>query len=102
MARRCELTGKGVAFGRNVSHSRRRTSRTYQPNLQRVSLASEALRRTVPLRIATATLRSVQHRGGLDAFLLAEPDTRLTLRGLRLKRAVRKARAGTPKAVPAA
>lgn len=95
MSRRCELTGKGVAFGRNVSKSRRRTSRTFQPNLKNVSLTSEALGRTLSLKIATSTLRTVQHRGGLDAFLLAEPDERLTAEGLRLKRSVRKARGGT-------
>lgn len=102
MSRRCQLTGKGVTFGRNVSKSRRRTSRTYQPNLQQVSLTSEALGRTIPLRIATATLRSVQHRGGLDAYLLAQPDQGLTAEAKRLKRAVRKARAGTPRSAAGA
>jgi large subunit ribosomal protein L28 len=92
MSRRCELTGKGVSFGRNVSHSKRRTPRTYLPNLKKVSLQSEALGRTVPLKIAVATLRTVQHRGGLDAFLLSEPEARLTPEALRLRRSVLKAR----------
>jgi large subunit ribosomal protein L28 len=94
MSRRCELTGKGLSFGRNVSHSKRRTPRTYLPNLKKVSLSSEALGRTVPLKIAVATLRTVQHRGGLDAFLLSEPEARLTPEAQRLRRSVLKARRG--------
>ena len=70
MARRCELTGKGVMVGNNVSHAVNRTKRRFLPNLLNVSLISDALGRTVKLRISANALRSVEHRGGLDAFLL--------------------------------
>jgi large subunit ribosomal protein L28 len=90
--RRCELTGKGVAYGHNVSHSNRKTQRRFEPNLQRVSLPSEALGRSVSLRVSTSALKTVEHRGGLDAFLLSTTDDRLPPEALRLKRRVRKAR----------
>ncbi|MHA1189179.1 MAG: 50S ribosomal protein L28 [Alphaproteobacteria bacterium] len=70
MARRCELTGKGVQAGNNVSHAKNRNRRRFLPNLCNVSLVSEALGRSVRMRISAAALRSVEHRGGLDAFLL--------------------------------
>jgi len=91
MARRCELTGKGVQYGHNVSHSNRKTNRRFEPNLQKATLYSEALRRQVALRISTRALRSVQKQGGLDSFLLKMDDANLAPEGLRLKRRVRKA-----------
>jgi large subunit ribosomal protein L28 len=69
MARRCELTGKAVMSGNNVSHANNKSRRRFLPNLCNVSLISEALDRTVRLRISAAALRTVEHRGGLDAFL---------------------------------
>ena len=98
MARRCDLTGKEPQFGHNVAHSNVKTNRRFSPNLQRVTLHSEALRRVVRLRISTRALRSVQHNGGLDRFLMKTADTKLAEPALRLKRAVRKALAGKPKA----
>ncbi len=92
MPRRCQLTGKSVRFGRNVSHSHRKTQRRFQPNLQRVSLLSETLGRALPMQVSTAALKTVQRRGGLDAYLLSTPDEKLPLEGLRLKRQVRRAR----------
>jgi large subunit ribosomal protein L28 len=75
MARRCELTGKGVLTGNNVSHANNKSKRRFLPNLKSVSLISDALGRTVRLRISTAALRSIEHRGGFDAFLVkARPD----------------------------
>ena len=74
MARRCELTGKGVMVGNNVSHALNRTRRRFLPNLVNVTLISDALNRPVKLRISAAALRSVEHRGGLDAFLLKQSD----------------------------
>ena len=75
MARRCELTGKAVLVGNNVSHANNKSKRRFLPNLKSVSLISDALGRTVRLRISTSALRSVEHRGGLDAFLAkARPD----------------------------
>ena len=69
MARRCELTGKGVLVGNNVSHANNRTKRRYLPNLVNVTLISDALGEGVRLRVSANALRSVEHRGGLDAFL---------------------------------
>lgn len=69
MSRRCELTGKAVQSGHLVSHSNRKTKTRFLPNLCSVTLISEALGRSVRLRVAAAALRSVEHRGGLDAFL---------------------------------
>ncbi len=86
----CALSGKKVQFGNNVSHSKRRTRRQFKPNIQKVSLASDALGSDVALKISTRTLRTVQKKGGLDAYLLSTPDTQLGDEGLRLKRRVRK------------
>ena len=91
MARRCELTGKGVMVGNNVSHALNRTKRRFLPNLLNVSLISDALNRTVKLRISANALRTVEHRGGLDAFLLKASDQDLSDNALALKREVRAA-----------
>jgi len=96
MARRCDLTGKESQFGHNVAHSNLKTNRRFAPNLQKVTLQSEALRRSIRLRISTSALRSVQHNGGLDRFLLTTHDAKLAEPALRLKRQIRKALA-TPK-----
>ena len=98
MARRCNLSGKKPQSGHNVSHSNRRTNRRFLPNLQKVSLTSDALGTRVPLRLATRTLRTVQRLGGLDAYLLKTRDEKLDPKGLRLKRRVKKALASRPKA----
>lgn len=89
MARRCELTGKGVMTGNTVSHALNRTRRRFLPNLINVSLISEALERTVKLRISANALRSVEHRGGLDAFLLKADDADLSPNALAVKRELR-------------
>ena len=91
MARRCALTGKGVQTGNNVSHAHNKTRRRFLPNLQPASVMSDALGKTVRLRLATNTLRTIEHKGGLDAFLLGARDTKLSLEGRRLKRRIRKA-----------
>jgi len=90
MARRCELTGKAVLTGNNVSHAKRRTKRRFLPNLCSVTLASEALKKRVRLTISAHALRSVEHRGGLDAFLLKADDDELSLKARRLKRDIAK------------
>jgi large subunit ribosomal protein L28 len=92
MPRHCSLTGKRTSHGHNVSHSNRKTPRTFAPNLKNASLVSEALGTTVSLRISTAALRTVTRRGGLDAFLASTPDAKLPPEALRLKRRIRKAR----------
>lgn len=94
MSRRCELTGIGLQTGHKVSHSNRKTKRTFDPNLCRVTLISEALGRSVRLRIAAAALRSVEHRGGLDAFLIKAGDAELSPTALRLKKQVKEKLAG--------
>jgi large subunit ribosomal protein L28 len=91
MSRRCELTGKTVLVGHKVSHSNIKTKRRFLPNLCRVTLQSEALGRSVRMRISTNALKSVDHRGGLDAFLLKARDGELSPKALELKRKVVKA-----------
>jgi large subunit ribosomal protein L28 len=91
MARRCELTGKGVMTGNRVSHALNRTRRRFLPNLLNVTLISDTLSRSVKLRISANALRSVEHRGGLDAFLLKASDEDLSPNALSLKREIRAA-----------
>jgi large subunit ribosomal protein L28 len=93
MSRRCELSGKGVMSGHHVSHSNIKTKRRYLPNLNAVTLESETLGRSFRLRIAAAALRTVDHRGGLDAFLAKARDEELSPRALEIKKAVLKAQA---------
>ncbi|HWJ17180.1 MAG TPA: 50S ribosomal protein L28 [Geobacterales bacterium] len=102
MSRQCELTGKGGLVGHLVSHSNIKTKRRYLPNLCNVTLLSDALGRGVRFRISANALRSVEHRGGLDAFLLKSKDEELSLKARRLKREVVKARARTEGAAGAA
>jgi large subunit ribosomal protein L28 len=90
MSRICELTGKGRQVGHNVSHANNKTKRTFLPNLQNVTLMSDALGTSVKLRVSTHGLRSVEHVGGLDNWLLKTSDDDLSLRARRLKRDVRK------------
>jgi large subunit ribosomal protein L28 len=91
MSRRCELTGKGVMVGNRVSHAVNRTRRRFLPNLLNVTLMSDALGRSVHLRISANALRSVEHRGGLDAFLLKAADADLSENALSLKNEIRAA-----------
>ncbi len=90
MARRCELTGKSVQSGNNVSHANNKTRRRFLPNLCNVSLLSDALGQQVRMRISAHALRSVEHRGGLDAFLLKARDTELSPRAQLIKRQVKR------------
>ena len=90
MSRICELTGKGRQVGNNVSHANNKTKRTFLPNLQNVTLISDALGTSVRLRVSTHGLRSVEHVGGLDNWLIKTSDDDLSLRARRLKRDVKK------------
>jgi large subunit ribosomal protein L28 len=92
MSRICELTGKGRQVGHNVSHANNKTKRTFLPNLQDVTLISDSLGRSVKLRVSMNGLRSVEHVGGLDNWLLKSKDDRLSLRARRLKREISKKR----------
>ena len=93
MARRCEITGKGVQAGNNVSHAHNKTRRRYLPNVQRTSLMSDALGEMVRMRISTRAIRTIEKNGGLDAFLLGTSNRKLTPEALRLKRRIEKAAA---------
>lgn len=93
MSRRCELSGKGVLTGNNVSHSNIKSRRRYLPNLNPVSLESETLGQSFRFRIAASTLRTVDHRGGLDAFLAKARDEDLSPRALKVKKEIAKAQA---------
>jgi len=93
MSRRCELTGKTRQIGHKVSHSNRKAKRRFLPNLLNVRLQSDALGRSVRMRISANALKSVDHRGGLDAFLLKAKDAELSARALEIKRAIVKKRA---------
>ncbi|WP_018700985.1 50S ribosomal protein L28 [Amorphus coralli] len=88
MARRCELTGKAVLTGNNVSHANNKTRRRFLPNLCTVTLLSDTLERGLKLRVAASTLRTVEHRGGIDAFLMKAKDEELSQRALLLKREI--------------
>jgi large subunit ribosomal protein L28 len=90
---RCELTGKTRQIGHRVSHSNRKTKRRFLPNLLNVTLMSEALGKSVRLRISANALKTVDHRGGFDAFLMKAKDGELSARALELKRQVAKKRA---------
>jgi large subunit ribosomal protein L28 len=93
MSRRCELTGKGPLVGHRVSHSNIKTKRRFLPNLFNVTMMSDALGRSVKLRVSANAIKSVDHRGGLDAFLLKAKDDELSRKALDLKRQVVKKRA---------
>jgi large subunit ribosomal protein L28 len=90
MSRRCELTGKGVLVGHKVSHSNIKTKRRFLPNLVNVTMQSEALKQDVRLRVSAIALKSVDHNGGLDAFLMKARDENLSSRALLLKKKVKK------------
>ncbi|MBP1852187.1 50S ribosomal protein L28 [Rhizobium halophytocola] len=90
MSRSCELTGKGVQTGNNVSHANNRSRRRFLPNLCDVTLMSDVLGQRFRLRVSAAALRSVEHRGGLDAFLMKAKETELSMRARLLRRQIAK------------
>lgn len=94
MARRCDFTGKGVQTGNNVSHANNKTRRRFLPNLQTTSLLSDALNESIQLRLSTRAIRTIEKRGGIDAFLLSTPDAKLGKKARDLKKRVKKATAG--------
>lgn len=93
MSRVCELTGKGPMVGNNVSHAHNKTKRRFLPNLQDVTLISDALGRSFKLKVSSAALRTVDHRGGLDAFLAKAKDVELSAKALKIKKDIEKAQA---------
>jgi len=98
MSRRCDLTDKTAQVGHKVSHSNIKTKRRFLPNLLNVTMISDALGRSVKLRVSANALKTVDHRGGLDAFLMKASDDELSEKALELKRAIKKKRAEAPAA----
>ena len=88
MARRCELTGKSVMVGNNVSHANNKTRRRYLPNIQKASIYSEVLNRPIRLKVSTSAIRTVEHAGGLDKFLLKAGESKLSVNARRLRREI--------------
>ena len=93
MSWRCDLTGKSAQVGHKVSHSNRKSKRRFLPNLLNVTLMSDALGRSVKLRVSAHAFKTVDHRGGLDAFLIKAKDEELSEQALDLKREIKKKRA---------
>ncbi|MEM9432671.1 MAG: 50S ribosomal protein L28 [Pseudomonadota bacterium] len=93
MSRVCELTGKGPMTGNNVSHANNKTKRRFLPNLNDVTLTSDALGRSFKFRISAAALRTVDHRGGLDGFMAKAKDAELSAKALKVKKDIEKAQA---------
>ena len=91
MARRCAITGKGVQYGHNVSHANNKTKRRFLPNLQKTTLLSDALDQLVSIRLSVHAIRTIEHNGGLDSYLLGIADAKLPDEARRLKRRIQKA-----------
>jgi len=91
MARRCDFTGKGVQAGNNVSHANNRTRRRFLPNLQDTSMFSDALNRQIQVRLSASAIRTVEKRGGIDAYLLSTASNKLGTKARALKRQIQKA-----------
>ena len=93
MSRRCSITGKGVQAGNNVSHANNKTRRRFLPNLQEASFFSDVLGTSIQMRLSTRGIRTVEHNGGLDSFLLGTPDRNLPEEAMVLKRRIARAQA---------
>jgi large subunit ribosomal protein L28 len=102
MARRCSVSGKGVQVGNNVSHANNKTKRRFLPNLQQISMTSDALGNAVHLRITTRAIKTIEKNGGIDAWILGTADSRLTPDLKRLKRRIAKRAASKTETAKAA
>jgi large subunit ribosomal protein L28 len=91
MTRRCELTGKGVQTGNNVSHAKNRTRRRFLPNLQETSVWSDSLQKAIRLKVSTYALRTIEKRGGIDGYLMTARESTLAPEFKRLKKQVQAA-----------
>jgi large subunit ribosomal protein L28 len=98
MSRRCQINGKGVLTGNNVSHANNKTRRRFLPNLQISSMLSDALGHDVRMRLSTRAIRTVEHNGGIDAFLTGTPNRKLPPEAQAVKRRILRARKTTPAA----
>ena len=101
MSRRCQITGKGVLSGNNVSHANNKTRRRFLPNMQTASLMSDTLGTAVGMRVSTRGLRTVEHNGGIDAFLLSTPNRKLPIEAQAMKRRIQRAQAKRAASTPA-
>lgn len=90
MSKRCALTGKTIQFGNNVSHSQRKTRRRFNPNMQSVSLLSDALGQKIRLNIPVSTLRTIEHNGGIDSYLLKTSNLKLTAEAVSIKKMIQR------------
>ena len=88
MSNRCQLTGKRYLSGNNVSHANNKTKRRFLPNLQKISFISEKLGKSIQLKVAASTIRTVEKKGGLDEFLLNTPNTKLPLEAKKIKKQI--------------
>ena len=91
MSKKCDITGSGVMSGNNVSHANNKTRRRFLPNLQVVSLLSEKLGKVFKLKVCSKTLRSIEHNGGLDAYLASTSNTKLSEEAIKIKKQIAKA-----------
>ncbi len=89
MSRRCSISGKGVLAGNNVSHAHNKTRRKFYPNIQVSSMPSEALGKSVKLKLSTQTIRTIEKNGGIDAYLLSTSNKKLSVEAQRLKRKIK-------------
>ena len=101
MSRRCQVTGKGVLSGNNVSHANNKTRRRFLPNMQDTSMLSDILGAAVHMRLSTHGIRTVEHNGGIDAFLLSTPNRRLPVEAVAMKRRILRAQAKKQATTPA-
>jgi large subunit ribosomal protein L28 len=95
MSRRCAVTGKKVLVGNKVSHANNKTKRRFLPNLQNVSVLSETLGQSFRMRLSTSAIRTIEHKGGLDAYLMGTAETKLPAEVRRIRRRLAKARAAS-------
>ena len=93
MAKKCDISGTGVMSGNNVSHAHNKTRRRFLPNLQVVSLLSETLGKMFKLKVTSATLRSIEHNGGLDSYLESTSNSKLTEEAKKIKKSIAKSKA---------
>ncbi len=88
MSMKCQLTGKTYLNGNNVSHAKNRTKRRFLPNIQKISFVSEKLGRSIQLKVASSTIRTVEKKGGLDEYLIKTSNLKLPAKALRLKKQI--------------
>ncbi len=89
MTKQCELTGKKISLGNNVSHAHNKTKRNFIPNLQKKSIFSEILNQMIRLKISTRAIKSIEVSGGFDKFIISAPNNKLSGKALKIKKAIK-------------